>query len=180
MTKRLTQTIAYASILIAFGIVIPLVMPIKIIIGPASFTLASHVPVFLATFISLPIAIFVSLGTALGFFLAGFPIVIVMRALSHLGFAIVAALYIRNHKEKLKSPLTALPFAIGINMIHALAEFLVVLLMTHTASTEMAYIWSILGLVGFGTLAHGMVDFYLALTLWNTSIKRFDLSFGRS
>ncbi|HES6876679.1 TPA: hypothetical protein VO375_001443, partial [Streptococcus pyogenes] len=48
MTKKPTQLIAYTSILVAFAILIPIIMPLKLIIGPASFTLASHVPLFLA------------------------------------------------------------------------------------------------------------------------------------
>ncbi|MGT2887043.1 hypothetical protein N1495_03710 [Streptococcus didelphis] len=166
MTKKPTQTIAYASILIAFGILIPMIMPIKVIIGPASFTLASHVPIFLASFISLPIAFFVSLGTTLGFFLAGFPIVIVMRALSQVIFALIAADYFTNKKHLQKSVLEILPFAILINIIHGLGEFVAVYLMTSTAHMDMAYIWSLVGLVGFGTLIHGIVDFYLAFALW--------------
>ena len=43
-----------------------MVMP-RITIGPASFTLASHVPVFIAMFISPVVAIAVSLGTGFGF-----------------------------------------------------------------------------------------------------------------
>lgn len=62
--KRLT----ISALLIAMGIIIPMVMP-RITIGPASFTLASHVPVFIAMFISPVVAIAVSLGTGFGFFL---------------------------------------------------------------------------------------------------------------
>ena len=58
--KRLT----ISALLIAMGIIIPMVMP-RITIGPASFTLASHVPVFIAMFISPVVAI--SLGTGFGF-----------------------------------------------------------------------------------------------------------------
>ena len=60
--KRLT----ISALLIAMGIIIPMVMP-RITIGPASFTLASHVPVFIAMFISPVVAIAVSLGTGFGF-----------------------------------------------------------------------------------------------------------------
>lgn len=67
MTKKPTQLIAYTSILVAFAILIPIIMPLKLIIGPASFTLASHVPLFLAIFMSIPVAILVALGTTLGF-----------------------------------------------------------------------------------------------------------------
>lgn len=86
MTKKPTQLIAYTSILVAFAILIPIIMPLKLIIGPASFTLASHVPLFLAIFMSIPVAILVALGTTLGFLLAGLPLIIVLRALSHLLF----------------------------------------------------------------------------------------------
>lgn len=68
MTKKPTQLIAYTSILVAFAILIPIIMPLKLIIGPASFTLASHVPLFLAIFMSIPVAILVALGTTLGFY----------------------------------------------------------------------------------------------------------------
>lgn len=176
MTKhKQTQMIAYASILVAFGIIIPMIMPIKIIIGPASFTLASHVPIFLATFISLPVAIFVSLGTTLGFFMAGFPIVIVFRALSHIIFAIIAALLLNKKPDLLENPIKALPFAFGVNIIHAAAEFIVVLLLTQTAHTNSTYIWTILGLVGLGTLVHGMVDFYLSFYLWDIMLHKLKL-----
>lgn len=92
MKKNHTKQLAFTAILVAFGILIPMIMPVKIIIGPASFTLASHVPLFLAIFISPTVAALVALGTSLGFLLAGFPIVIVLRALSHLIFALVAAI----------------------------------------------------------------------------------------
>ena len=39
----------------------------KIVIGPASFTLASHVPLFVAMFFSPGMAIAVALGTTFGF-----------------------------------------------------------------------------------------------------------------
>ena len=50
------QVFVLASLLIAVGTVIPMLMP-KIIIGPMSFTLASHVAVMIAIFISPAVAI---------------------------------------------------------------------------------------------------------------------------
>lgn len=64
------KSLAYTAILIAFGILISLIMPIKLVIGPASYTLG-HVPIFLALFLSLPIAILVALGTELNDSLLG-------------------------------------------------------------------------------------------------------------
>ena len=40
--------LAVAALLCAVGIMIPMVMPIKVYIPPMSFTLASHVAIFLA------------------------------------------------------------------------------------------------------------------------------------
>ena len=95
-TKKLTIT----ALLTAIAIMIPMVMPIKVIIGPASFTLASHVPIFLAMFLSPGIALVVALGATLGFFVAGFPIVIVMRALSHVAFALAGAYLLKKNPDQ--------------------------------------------------------------------------------
>ena len=51
-SKTNTFNLALTGMLIAVGIVIPLFSPVKIILEPASFTLASHVAIFIAMFIS--------------------------------------------------------------------------------------------------------------------------------
>ena len=61
-----------AAMLCALGIIIPMVSP-KITIEPASFTLASHVALFLAMFLSPKISVVVWFGTTLGFQLTGMP-----------------------------------------------------------------------------------------------------------
>ena len=159
MRRHQTKSLAFTAILVAFGILIPLVMPVKVVIGPASFTLASHVPVFMAMFISPQVAVLVALGTSLGFLLAGFPIVIVLRAVSHLLFAVVGAVMI-------KKPVLTFGLAIFLNILHGLAEFIVVLALTAGAHTGSAYIWSLVGLIGLGSLVHGTIDFYIAYFLW--------------
>ena len=55
-----------AGVLCAVGIVVPMFMP-RIVLGPMSFTLASHVAVFLGMFISPAVAVAVCIGTTLGF-----------------------------------------------------------------------------------------------------------------
>lgn len=172
-----TKSVAFTAILIAFGILIPLIMPVKIVIGPASFTLASHVPIFLSMFISMPVAAMVALGTALGFLLAGFPIVIVLRALSHLVFVLVAGLLLKKNPRILEKPFSRGLFALGINLIHGLAEFIIVYILTVEPATESSYVWSLLGLVGLGTLIHGMVDFYLAFYLWRFLSQKVGINF---
>lgn len=51
MKNHSIRNLTISALLIGLGILIPMVMP-KIVIGPASFTLASHVPVFIAMFFS--------------------------------------------------------------------------------------------------------------------------------
>ena len=51
-SRTKTYQLALTGMLIAIGIVIPMFSPIKVVIEPASFTLASHVAVFIAMFIS--------------------------------------------------------------------------------------------------------------------------------
>lgn len=85
-----TKQLLITSILISVGIILPMIMPIKVVIGPASYTLASHVPIFIAMMLSPFTAISVALGTTLGFLLSGFPIIIFFRAFSHLLFVLCA------------------------------------------------------------------------------------------
>ncbi len=85
------RTMITAALLCAVGIVIPLFSPIKIVMEPASFTLASHVALFVAMFISPFTAAVVTVGTTLGFLLGGFPIVIVARAATHIVFVLIGA-----------------------------------------------------------------------------------------
>ena len=49
--KKRIQEMTFAALLTAIAILIPSIMPIKLIIPPASYTLGSHVPIFLAMFI---------------------------------------------------------------------------------------------------------------------------------
>lgn len=164
MRRNQTKSLAFTAILVAFGILIPMVMPVKVVIGPASFTLASHVP--MAMFISPQVAVLVALGTSLGFLLAGFPIVIVLRAVSHLLFAVVGAILVQKRPSLLEKPLSTFLLALFLNFLHGLAEFIVVLVLTAGAHTGAAYVWSLVGLIGFGSLVHGCIDFYIAYYLW--------------
>lgn len=78
-SKNINQLVL-AGVLCGIGIVVPMLMP-KIVIGPMSFTLASHVAIFIAMFISPKLAAVVCLGTTLGFFMTT-PVIIALRAAS--------------------------------------------------------------------------------------------------
>ena len=95
MTKNKLYHMVLAGILCAIGIVVPMFMP-RIVLGPMSFTLASHVAVFLGMFISPAIAVAVCIGTTIGFFLTT-PAIIALRAASHIVFAFIGAAYLKRN-----------------------------------------------------------------------------------
>ncbi|MEG0255504.1 MAG: hypothetical protein RR554_11160 [Vagococcus sp.] len=169
MRKNSVQSLTYAALLIALGIMIPLVMPVKIVIGPASYTLASHVPVFLAMFVSPWVALLVALGTAFGFFLA-FPFIIGFRALSHVIFAVIGAFYLSKRPGIISSPKKMIGFNIVIGLIHALCETLVVTLFFTTGklSTESysyGFFVTVFLLVGVGGFIHSLIDYSIAFSV---------------
>lgn len=150
MNKKITQ----AALLTALAILIPMVMPLKLVIGPASFTLASHVPIFIAMFLSPSIAVIVAVGAAIGFLFSGLPIVITMRALSHIIFAYIGAKWFPRTKNRFF-------FSFVVNLIHGAAEVVVVFLLTDMNFNQ-DYFFTLFVLVGIGTVIHGMVDFEIA------------------
>ena len=97
MTKNKLYHMVLAGILCAIGIVVPMFMP-RIVLGPMSFTLASHVAVFLGMFISPAVAVAVCIGTTIGFFLTT-PAIIALRAASHIVFAFIGAAYLKRNPD---------------------------------------------------------------------------------
>ncbi|AER22255.1 TPA: hypothetical protein U1405_000740 [Streptococcus suis] len=170
-SKNSVKQLSISAILTAFAILIPLMVPIKIIIGPASYTLASHIPLFIAMFISPATAIFVALGSSLGFFLAGFPIVIVFRALTHLFFLTVGAVLVKRFPTLMDSKRFLL-LGIGLNLLHGLGEYIVVMVLTSGQQTSATYWITMFGLVGVGSAIHGLLDFSLAYYFWKILKER--------
>lgn len=166
------QTMVIAGLLCAVGIIIPTFSPIKIVLEPASFTLASHVAVFIAMFISPVVAVSVALGTTLGFLLGGFPIVVVMRALTHVVFCFIGATYLSKHgDEMLHSVKSSLPFSFVIGVIHGLCEVAIVLPFylsgqLSEVNYQKGFFVSIIVLVGVGSVIHSIVDFGISVMLW--------------
>ncbi|HEL2650742.1 TPA: hypothetical protein T0G97_000899 [Streptococcus suis] len=170
-SKNSVKQLSISAILTAFAILIPLMMPIKIIIGPASYTLASHIPLFIAMVISPATAIFVALGSSLGFFLAGFPIVIVFRAITHLFFLTLGAVLVKRFPTLMDSKRFLL-LGIGLNLLHGLGEYIVVMVLTSGQQTSATYWITLLGLVGVGSAIHGLLDFSLAYYFWKILKER--------
>jgi niacin transporter len=168
------------------GIIIPMVMP-RITVGPASFTLASHVPVFMAMFISPAVAIAVSLGTGFGFFLSATPI-IALRALSHLLFAVLGAFILQKYPYLLANKQKKFTLVNGrlqlfnlvIALVHSAAELLVVsafYTMGNLPGTyyTQGYMYSVFLLMGIGGIIHSLVDFNIAYFLAAILSKHMDI-----
>ena len=111
-----------AGVLCAVGIVVPMFMP-RIVLGPMSFTLASHVAVFLGMFISPAVAVAVCIGTTLGFFLTT-PAIIALRAASHIVFAGLGALYLKKYPDTIDRPVASTVFNFVIALLHAAADLI--------------------------------------------------------
>ncbi|MBU5363874.1 hypothetical protein P7H74_10290 [Enterococcus devriesei] len=185
MKNNSVRNLTISALLIGLGILIPMVMP-KIMIPPASFTLASHVPVFIAMFFSPLVAVAVVLGTTLGFFISTTPI-IALRAFSHIIFAVIGAKYLQAHPEiVLKDGKFTLAngrfqvFNLVIGIIHAVAEMLVVsafYFMGNMPDTfySQGYLYTIFVLMGVGGLIHSLVDFNIAYFVAGALYKQFNL-----
>ena len=172
MTNQLNKVkiMTIAGLLCALGIMIPMVFP-RIIIGPASFTLASHVPIFIAMFISPVVAVSVATITGFGFLFAGFPLIIVLRAFSHLIFVSLGAFILKKNGNLLNSFKTITLYSLAVSLIHAAAEVVVVTYFyfgnqVSEAFYENGYVMSVLVLIGVGGLVHSMVDFTIAAFVW--------------
>jgi niacin transporter len=160
-----------AALLCAVGIIIPVVSPFKIVIPPASYTLASHVAVFIAMFLSPLTALVVALGTTLGFFFGGFALPIVLRALSHVVFAAVGAIWLKKRPDLLYHKGESTLFCIVIALIHAVCEVLIVLPFYFGGSLSPAVYQSgfflyIVLMIGVGTLIHSSVDYIISILVW--------------
>lgn len=178
MKTNSVRKLTIAALLIAMGIIIPMIMP-KIVIGPASFTLASHVPLFVAMFFSPNIAIAVALGTAFGFMMTA-PFIIALRALSHVVFAVIGATYLQKHPEIILSNKKFQSYNFIIGLIHASVELLVVaiffLVGNNAGATYDGNLFVFLfGFIGLGGFIHSMVDYNIAFFVMKSLSKAFDV-----
>lgn len=161
--------LAVSALLVAIGILIPLISPVKIYLGPAgSMTLASHVAIFLAMFISPVTAAAVALGCTVGFFIST-PLPIALRALTHLVWAVLGALWLKKHPGTLYRPTKSVVFCVLIAIIHALLETAIIMVLFFGTDliADKGGLWLTVFLpVGVVTLLHSSVDYVIALLVW--------------
>lgn len=169
-TSNKIHTMVLSALLIAVGILIPIISPIKVIIEPMSFTLASHVAIMIAIFVSPFVAVATAAGTTLGFLLYGFPLPVVLRALSHIIWAFAGAYYLKKHPETMTSLWKTSVFSIVIALIHAAGE-IVVAVPFYFGTTTNSFIYMVFGLVGVGTIIHSCIDFIISIAVWKILVK---------
>ena len=167
MRTQNTMKLAMSGLLTAIGILIPMYSPVRVLLPPASFTLASHAAIFIAMFISPKVAVAVAAGTTIGFFLGGFPIIIVLRAATHIIFAFAGASYLYKIFPNRLSAVKLRVFSFVIGIIHAVGEVVVVSIFffggnISAAHLEQGFFVSVLLLIGLGSVIHSMVDFEIA------------------
>ncbi len=148
-TKRLVWT----AMLTALAVVIPLVFSsigLVLVLGPFTATVASHVPVMLAMFLTPGSAFLVGLGSALSF-MAIHGMVVAARAAMHAFVAAGGAVLIGRGRSFAQVLLITLP-------IHGLLESLIVLPFGYS-------LYQALVVVGLGTAIHHAVDMVIALSI---------------
>jgi len=165
MKSQNTIKLTITGLLIAIGVMIPMYSPLRVLLPPASFTLASHTAIFIAMFISPAVAVAVAAGTTIGFLLGGFPIIIVFRAATHIIFAFLGAVYLCRVYNLSVVKLRLFSFIIGV--IHAAGEVIVVSVFffggnISAAHLEQGFFVSVILLIGLGSVIHSMVDFEIA------------------
>lgn len=145
--KKLT----YTGLLTALAIVIPLAFGfLKVIIGPFTATITSHVPMFLSMLLGPEVAVMVGIGSAIGFFMTA-PAVVAARAAMHIFVGLVGALVFKKTGSFTKAIYITAP-------VHALLEALVVIPFGFT-------MYKVLVVVGVGTLLHHCVDATISFAL---------------
>lgn len=164
-----TKDMVLTALLIAIGIIIPVYFGFLRVNLPPAFTatIMAHVPIFIAMFISPWAALFTAIGTTIGFLFTT-PLVVAVRAASHVIFALIGATMIKKgHNLVLVGVVTAL--------LHALFEALVVYLFfvfgLTTPNTGESFLYAAFYITGIGTLIHDIIDYIIACILGFALVK---------
>ena len=168
-TTLKTRDMVVSALLIAIGILIPMIftgLPFRIVVGPYSATLMAHVPVIIAMFISPWTAVFTAVGTTIGFFFTA-PVVIAVRAASHIVFAVMGAFLI-------KKGMRLVPLALITGIVHAIFEGIVVWIFFAgglSVPTEGYSIFALVIITIVGTFAHHIIDFVISYVVGKALAK---------
>lgn len=159
------RELTIGALLTALAIIIPIQFSfLRIIVGPFTATLASHVPMFISMLINPAIALMVGAGSAIGFLLTA-PTVVAARAATHIIVGFVGAVLIKKGMSIVPAFAIALP-------VHAILEALVVIPFGWTA-------YNILVVVGLGSAIHHAVDATIATAIIYTLSPYMKLNFAK-
>lgn len=118
-----TKKLVVSALLVGLSVVIPYLSLPVVPMPEFSVTLFAHLAIIIAMFMGVEVAVFAGLGSALGFYLKGVPLVVVMRAASHIIFLVVGALMLKKMHGK-KWHVVLIGIITGV--VHALAEAVIV------------------------------------------------------
>lgn len=147
-----TRNIVLAALLTALSMVItfsPLKLPVP---QPFSVTLASHTPTMIAMFINPWVALFTVIGSCLGFWIATGNIIVVIRAASHIVFALAGVLMLKKGHANIFVTIVV------TSVLHAVAEGLIVYGLTPLFFPEKTVNLLLMYTTTIGTLFHHYVD----------------------
>src|SRR5699024_532505 len=178
MRKNSVHQLTISDLLNALAVLIPMIMP-KIVIGPVSYTLASHFLFFVAMFFLPTVVIALSLVTFF-WFLMTFSLIIALRALSHIIFAVLGALYLQKHPGIVLNQKQFQWFNVVIGLIHSVCEVLVVALFslvgtvsgTTYGGSAFVFYFVFLGIGGF---IHSLIDYNIAFFVVRSLSKSFKI-----
>lgn len=147
------KEMVFASLLIAFAIIIPVQFGFLRVIIPPFFTatITAHVPMFIAMLISPMVAVVVGIGSGLGFLFAGLAPPIVFRAFTHIVVGLVGARIVLKDKNFKKAIIITGP-------IHGILEALVMI-------PFVGVNYPILLTTGIGAIIHHYIDGTIAFAL---------------
>ena len=163
MAKTNTKKLVVSALLVGLSVVIPYISLPVVPIPEFSVTLFAHVAILVAMFMGIKTALLTGLGSVLGFYLKGVPLVVVMRAASHLIFLILGALMIKKfYGKKWKVAL----ICVITGLVHALFEALIVAFWFKTASVANTFT------IGFPVFfAHHTFDFIMSFIIYTALSK---------
>jgi len=158
MNRYKTKDIVLSALLTALSLIITF-SPFKVVIGPFSMTLGSHVPTMVALFINPVVALFTVVGSCVGFLIA-LPgnFIVPLRAATHIIFALVGRYMIMN--KLVKNNIANVIIAVILTgILHAVAEGIVVgvltpIMLPDNEKALSALVWTTI----IGTIIHHMVD----------------------
>lgn len=168
MGKNRTKEITLSAMLTALSIVYIAFMP-TLDFGLWSFTPLSHIFIMLGVFISPYVGLFTCVGTFVGFFAKGVPPLVLLRAGSHVFFVLLFVFMLKKFNAKKTVNLILICLAIGV--VHAVAEVAVAYIgaefLGFGSYDRETIAYTLFFVVGGGTLAHSIVDYFAAFAVHN-------------